>query len=274
MQEDKTNTDNQNSNSAKIDQDLKGDEERESQTPPYITVVIPIHNEESILENAVSALLQNLSSWRPGLAVEIILAENGSRDATFRIARKLERQHQEISALSLDEPNYGAALKAGILKARGKWIICDEIDLCDVGFHSRAVAILEREEADLVIGSKTMVGAHDHRPLPRRLATKVINNMLKIMLGFTGTDTHGLKAFHREKLLSVARRCVVDKDLFASEFVIRAERSRVRIKEIPIEVAEKRPPSVDLVRRVPNVLKNMAVLFYALRIHNNNNKDE
>lgn len=272
MKENNTNTDNQNSDSATTAQGSKGNEENESQSPPCITVVIPVHNEESILENAVSALLQNLSSWRPDLALEIILAENGSRDATYKIARKLEREHQEISALSLDEPNYGAALRAGILKARGKWVICDEIDLCDVGFHSRAVAILERDEAELVVGSKAMKGAHDHRPLPRRLATKVINNMLKIMLGFTGTDTHGLKAFHREKLLSVARRCVVDKDLFASEFVIRAERCGVRIKEIPIEVAEKRPPSVDLVRRVPNVLKNMAVLFYALRIHSN--KDE
>jgi hypothetical protein len=36
--------------------------------------------------------------------------------------------------------------------------------------------------------------------------------------------------------------------------------------EIPVEVAEKRRPSVDLVRRVPNVLKNLATLFYVLRI--------
>lgn len=237
-----------------------------------VSIVIPIYNEEAILENAVESLLENLALRLPNLTFEIILAQNGSRDATPDIARRLEASHDNIRTISINEPNYGAALRRGILESRGKWVICDEIDLCDVDFHSRAAAILERNEADLVVGSKAMDGANDRRPFMRRAATKIINGMLKIMLGFTGTDTHGLKAFDRENLLGTAEKCVVDKDLFASEFVIRAERSGIRVMEIPVEVEEKRPPTVDLVRRVPNVLKNMVLLFYALRIHENNNE--
>ena len=48
--------------------------------------------------------------------------------------------------------------------------------------------------------------------------------MLRIILGFRGTDTHGLKAFRRVALLDTVRACLVDKDVFASEFVIRADR--------------------------------------------------
>jgi len=59
---------------------------------------------------------------------------------------------------------------------------------------------------------------------------------------------------------------LVDKDLFASELVIRAERGGVRMLEIPVRVLEKRPPSIGLSRRVPNVLKNLARLFIAIRI--------
>ena len=49
--------------------------------------------------------------------------------------------------------------------------------------------------------------------------------MLRVALDFRGTDTHGLKAFHRETLLPVVEACVIDRDLFASELVIRAGRA-------------------------------------------------
>jgi hypothetical protein len=91
--------------------------------------------------------------------------------------------------------------------------------------------------------------------------------MLRAALGFRGTDTHGLKAFRRAALLDVARACLVEKDVFASEFVIRADRGGVKIKEIPVRVMEKRPPSINLFKRVPNVLKSMAKLTWAIRIH-------
>ncbi|HET6331963.1 MAG TPA: glycosyltransferase family 2 protein, partial [Polyangiales bacterium] len=81
-----------------------------------------------------------------------------------------------------------------------------------------------------------------------------------------GTDTHGLKAFRRVVLVPVAESCIVDKDLFASEFVIRAERAGVAIKEIPVRIKEKRAPSIHLFRRVPNVLGNLAKLFVAIRL--------
>ena len=64
----------------------------------------------------------------------------------------------------------------------------------------------------------------------------------------------------------IAQACIVDKDLFASEFVIRAERAGISLKEIPVRVIEKRAPSIHLFRRVPNVLKNLAKLVVAIRI--------
>jgi hypothetical protein len=97
----------------------------------------------------------------------------------------------------------------------------------------------------------------------------VINGLLRLSLGFRGTDTHGLKAFRRTALIDVARACIVDKDLFASEFVIRAERAGVRIQEIPVRIKEKRPPSTHLFRRVPNVLNNLVKLVVAIRFKGN-----
>jgi hypothetical protein len=153
-----------------------------------------------------------------------------------------------------------------MLEAKGTYILCDEIDICDVDFQKRALTILEADEADLVIGSKAHKDAQDQRPMMRRAGTYVINTLLRVLLEFKGTDTHGLKAFHRQRLLPVVNRCIVDKDLFASEFVIRAERDSYRVLEIPIVIQEKRPPSINLARRVPHVLKNLAKLTWAIRL--------
>ena len=68
------------------------------------------------------------------------------------------------------------------------------------------------------------------------------------------------------RLLRVARACVVDRDLFASEFVIRAGREEISVREIPVSIAEKRPPSIDLARRVPAVMKGLGRLFVAIRL--------
>lgn len=231
---------------------------------PRVSIVIPVYSEEAILQSAVIDLIDRLTEF--DWPYELILAENGSTDRTVELAVALAERFPQVRTFSYGEPNYGAALKQGILEARGEFVLCDEIDLCDTDFYRRALALLETNQADLVVGSKVMQGASDQRPLTRRVGTHVINGMLRVALGFRGTDTHGLKAFRRAALIEVARSCLVDKDLFASEFVIRAERGGVRVREIPVRVLEKRVPSIHLFRRVPNVMKNLAKLFVAIRI--------
>jgi glycosyltransferase involved in cell wall biosynthesis len=238
-------------------------------TDPRISIVIPVYNEQGILHAAIVDVRDRLEPF--GWSYEIILAENGSKDETVRIGQELAAKYSDpktgqVKIISMGEPNYGKALKQGILMARGELVICDEIDLCDTEFHRRAIDILESGEADLVVGSKLAMGAEDDRPMWRHAASIAYSGMLRIILGFRGTDTHGLKAFRRLALLDTVRACLVDKDVFASEFVIRADRGGIKIKEVPVRVIEKRPPSINLFKRVPNVLKSVAKLTYAIRI--------
>jgi len=231
---------------------------------PRVSIIIPIYNEEAMLHSAVVDLIDRLEEF--DWPYELVLAENGSRDATVEIAEGLAERFPQVTTFSLGEPNYGKALRRGILEATGEFVICDEIDLCDTDFHRRAMDVLETNRANLVVGSKLIAGASDERPLARHAASLIMNGLLRVTLGFTGTDTHGLKAFRRAPLVETARSCLVDKDLFASEFVIRAERGGISIKEIPVRVLEKRPPSIGLVKRVPRVLKDLGRLIVAIRI--------
>lgn len=231
---------------------------------PHVTIVIPVYNEEGLLETAVVSLREALRE-RFDWPYEIILAENGSGDATLPIARRLAEKFDDVRYISLEEANYGRALKRGILESRGHYVICDEIDLCDVDFYHRALERLDFGY-ELVIGSKLASGSEDKRPLYRHLGSQAYNGLLRLLVGFHGSDTHGLKAFHRDRLLEVVADCLVEKDVFASEFIIRAERRQVRIDEIPVRVVEKRAPSISVVRRIPGVLKGLAKLSLAVRI--------
>ena len=235
-----------------------------SEKAPEISIVIPVYNEAAIVQSAAEELVRALDEQ--GLDYELILAENGSSDSTPQIVDGLASRLPRLRALHVGEPNYGRALKEGILSARGTYVISDEIDLCDLDFYRRALPLLRSGEAEMVVGSKAARGARDERPLLRRAGTKVINGVLRLSLGFRGTDTHGLKAFRRDALLPVARACLVDKDMFASELVIRAGRMGRRVVEVPVVVHEKRKPTINLVRRVPNVIKNIGKLVYAIRI--------
>lgn len=231
---------------------------------PQVSIVIPVYNEEAIVEQAAKELVAGLDSR--GWDYEIIFAENGSRDRTQEILEQMTKANSRLKWFHSDRPNYGVALKAGIELARGEIVVCDEIDLCDLKFYDSVVPPLLRGEADLIIGSKAAKGASDRRPLIRRAATRVHNGLLRVTLGFKGTDTHGLKAFRRQRLMPVIRRCVVDMDVFASEFVVRAWRENLDVREIPIQLEEKRQPSIHLFKRVPNVLKNVARLVYVIRV--------
>ena len=232
---------------------------------PHLSIVVPVYNEETIIESAARELVAGLDERH--IDFEIIFAENGSRDRTPELLEGLSKREPRIRWFHSETPNYGSALKRGILEARGELVVCDEIDLCDLVFYDAALPMLESREADLVVGSKAARGASDQRPLVRRAATRVHNALLRATLGFQGTDTHGLKAFRRDRLVPIVHQCLVDMDVFASELVVRAWRDdRLKVQEIPIQLQEKRQPSIHLFKRVPNVLKNVGRLVYVIRI--------
>ena len=181
------------------------------------------------------------------------LARTGRIEIGHELAAKYDDPADgQVKIISMGEPNYGKALKQGILLARGDLVICDEIDLCDTDFHQRAMEILE-----------TGAGRPGHRQQARRrrgrraapLPPRRQHGVLHAPQGHARLpwDRHarpqGLPP--RRRCSTSVRACLVEKDVFASEFVIRADRGRDRDREIPVRIIEKRPPSINLFKRVP-----------------------
>jgi GT2 family glycosyltransferase len=228
---------------------------------PTLSVVIPVHNEAAYLPGALPRLRAELDAL--GEPYEVILAENGSTDGTDRVAAGLAAADPErLRVLSLPEPNYGAAMRAGFRAATGRWMVNFDIDYFSGDFLRTA---LDRAgTADLVLASKRAPGADDRRSRLRRLGTGGFNLLLRLLFRSRVTDTHGMKMVGRpvvEEIVPLVRSTL---DLFDTELVIRAERAGYCIAEVPALVEEQRDARSAFLGRVPRTLVGLVRIRWQL----------
>jgi glycosyltransferase involved in cell wall biosynthesis len=222
----------------------------------FFSIVVPIHNEADFLQSAVADLRAELATVSAN--PEIYLVENGSTDETLSIAQRLAKGQEGLVVLTLPQPDYGAAIRAGLLAASGDWVVTFDLDYYSGRFIDQLREV--RDRADVVIASKRAPGSEDHRSLVRRSGTRVFNVLVRTMLGTHVSDTHGIKAFARVVIDELADRVISTKDLFDTELVVRAERSGFRIVEVPVTVQEQREARSSYVRRVPRALAGLVQL--------------
>ncbi len=223
---------------------------------------MPCHNEEGYLEAAVGGVVDGLRTR--GGAFEVILVENGSSDSTLSLAKQLSNCYPEIRSESLPYPDYGAALKAGFERAQGDIVANFDVDLVDMDFLDKALALMADPSVAAVVGSKRAEGAADRRSSGRRFVTGVFSVTLRHGFGLSVSDTHGLKTLRRQLLAPAVAASRFGKDIFDTELLIRAERAGLQIAEIPVSVDEVRPARTPIARRIPRTLAGLAALRIAL----------
>ncbi len=228
-----------------------------------LTIIIPAYNEAEILANTTQSILDELSkAWTGG--VEIIICENGSQDDTLSIAHSLANHWSQVAVESLPAANYGNALRHGIQCANGEVIVIFNADFWDIPFLM--VAMSKIEDFDVIIGSKNLDRDSDRRAWNRRWITMSFNSLLKILFGYPGSDTHGIKAIRAGAARELVRECQTSGELFDTELVLRAHQKGLRILEIPVQVSELRPSRYGLLKRVPKTLRDLWILYYYLKI--------
>jgi glycosyltransferase involved in cell wall biosynthesis len=228
-----------------------------------LSIVMPAHNEEGYLDSAVTSVVQGLRDR--GAAFEVVIAENGSTDSTIDAAKALAEAFPEVTTVQLADADYGKALKQGFLAAKGDIVVNFDVDLVDLGFLDRALDLLSDTDVTIVIGSKRGPGADDQRRLARKLITTVFSAVLRLGFGLKVSDTHGLKAMRHAPLLRLVDECRFGGDIFDTELILRAERSGLAVREVPVVVSEVRPPRTPIARRIPRTLVGLIRLRLALR---------
>jgi 2-polyprenyl-3-methyl-5-hydroxy-6-metoxy-1,4-benzoquinol methylase len=226
---------------------------------PDLTILLPIYNEETILEKSVCDLLQGLNARLEAGSYELLLCENGSTDDTLQIANRMALAYPALRVVHLPTANYGQALRHGIFTAHGRKIIIFNADFWDL--HFLDMALIELDKHDFIVGSKNILGARDRRPIHRRMITFGFNLLLRILFGFKGTDTHGIKAMRTAMVKRLASQCVTNREIFDTELVLRAQKSGLSITEIAVMVDEKRPTRYGMLKRIPKTLADLIALI-------------
>jgi glycosyltransferase involved in cell wall biosynthesis len=225
-------------------------------------VVLPAHNEEAILATTVAEVTDGLRAR--ALDFEVLIVENGSTDATAALADELAATHPEVRSLTNPAPDYGLALRRGLLEAQGDVVVNFDVDYYDLDFFDRAVAVI-RDGAAIVVGTKRGVGAEDTRGLARRLVTAGFSTVLRRGFGLKASDTHGMKALARGTVAPIAERCRLGTDLFDTELVLRTERAGLVVAELPVRVEERRPARSPIARRILRTVVGLRRLRLSLR---------
>lgn len=167
---------------------------------PVLSIVIPALNEEeaigSTIERALAAR-ERIVAESPAAGVEILVVNDGSTDRTEEIARR----YPEVTVIGFDRNRgYGAAIKMGFSIARGEWVgFLDADGTCDPAFFANLCRAIERERADVALGSR--MGPGSEMPLVRTVGNTVFALLLGVLSRQRIQDTaSGMRVIRRSVL--------------------------------------------------------------------------
>ena len=202
-----------------------------------VSIVMPCLNEEETLATCIQKAQDTLEKL--GIQGEVVVADNGSTDTSVAIAEHLGARvvHQRLRG-------YGAAYLAGIAAAEGQYIVIgDSDDTYDFTDLERFITPL-RDGCNFVIGNRfkgeilrgAMPGLH------RYIGNPILTGILNVLFRSGVSDAHcGMRSFTREAYQQMELQTTGME--FASEMVIKAIKTDLKIKEIPITYSPRKGES-------------------------------
>ncbi|SDO37276.1 GtrA-like protein [Nakamurella panacisegetis] len=223
-----------------------------------LDVVIPVYNEQGDLARAVSRLHTYLSTSLP-YSFRITIADNASTDGTPAIADELCEFYEEVEVLHLAEKGRGRALKAAWAQSDAKVLAYMDVDLStDLAALLPLIAPLLSGHSDLAIGSRLARGSRVVRGPKREFISRSYNQILRRTLSAHFSDAQcGFKAIRSDVAKQLLPLVQDNGWFFDTEMLVLAERSGLRIHEVPVDWVDDPNSSVDIVATAMTDLKGV-----------------
>lgn len=215
-----------------------------------LVYVLPVHNEEKVLEANVARVVAHLDRYPDA---EVFLVENGSKDASWALAEALEKASGAVPVRAFQEPNAGIgyAYHRGLLEALARfgptpdrWAILTAADLPFAFTDLDAATVhLERATSRMLMGSKAHPDSAANMGPKRRLMSFVYRSARRAVLGMRVGDSQG-SIFVRLDLAGAIVPKITSRNFFYStELCHYAERLGERIIELPVVLEEEKRAS-------------------------------
>jgi glycosyltransferase involved in cell wall biosynthesis len=224
-----------------------------------ILVIVPAYNEEESLPGVIRDLREHLPT------ADVLVVNDGSRDATALIARKR-------GVMVLDLPfnlGIGGAMQAGYLYAeRNAYDIAVQFD--GDGQHLAAevkklIEPLAANQADIIVGSRFLTAGRYRAPVFRKLGIGIFSFVLSRILGTIVTDTtSGFRAANRRVIEFFAH--TYPDDYPEVEALVLLHKAGLRTAEVPITMRERTGgrSSITPIRSIYYMTKVLMAIFIDL----------
>ncbi|MFL6218741.1 MAG: glycosyltransferase [Actinomycetes bacterium] len=231
---------------------------------PLVEIVVPVHNEQQVLEASVERLHEYLVSSFP-FAFRITVADNASSDGTWLLARRLAERLPDVRAVHVAQKGRGRALRQVWEASDADVVAYMDVDL-STGLEALLplVAPLLSGHSDLAIGTRLANGAAVVRGPKRELVSRCYNLLLRTAMRARFTDAQcGFKA-GRTGVVQALLPVVEDQAwFFDTELLLAAQRGGLRIHEVPVDWVDDPDSRVDIVRTAIEDLRGVARLAAA-----------
>jgi putative flippase GtrA len=226
---------------------------------PVLDVVVPVYNEQVALAGSVRRLHRYLNEHFP-YSARITIADNASVDETPRIAAELADTLPGVRVVRLEQKGRGRALNAVWSASDATVLAYMDVDLStDLAALGPLVAPLISGHSDVAIGTRLNRASRVVRGPKREFISRCYNLILKTTLAAHFSDAQcGFKAIRSE----VAQQLLPHVDdtgwFFDTELLVLAERSGLRIHEVPVDWVDDPDSRVDIVATATADLKGVA----------------
>lgn len=233
-----------------------------------LSLVMPAYNEGvRIFKN-----LQIAAAQVTPLAeqIEVIAVNDGSSDDTWQEMCRAARYDTRIRVINCaSNEGKGNALRLGTGEAEGDYIaFCDsDLDLAPAQLD-RFIEIMQKENADAVIGSKMHPDSHVDYPWIRRVYSYGYYFLLRVLFHLDIKDTQtGLKLFKAQTIQPVMRQVLVKRYAFDIEVLALIGRRKGRIVSAPIDLVFQRGGEGRINwRDIFYMIWDTLAVFYRLKI--------
>ncbi|MFJ5699386.1 glycosyltransferase [Arthrobacter sp. NPDC093139] len=223
-----------------------------------LEIVVPVFNEEAALENSIKRLAEYLTNEMPS-TWKITIADNASTDRTPVIAARLSEQLPHVDYRRLEAKGRGYALRDAWGASEAKVLAYLDVDLStDLAALPPLVAPLLSGHSDISIGTRLGQSSRVSRGPKREFISRSYNFLLRrtMQVGFSDAQC-GFKAIRAD----VARRLLPHVEdngwFFDTELLIIAERSGLRIHEIPVDWVDDPDSRVDIKQTALDDIRGM-----------------
>lgn len=220
---------------------------RESGTP-VLDVVVPVYNEQAALAASIHRLHRYLQVAVP-FPARITIADNASIDDTPRIAAELAAELDDVRVVRLEEKGRGRALHRVWSESDAAVLVYMDVDLStDLAAIGPLVAPLISGHSDLAIGTRLARGARVTRGPKREIISRCYNLILKSTLSAHFSDAQcGFKAIRADVAARLLPHVEDTGWFFDTELLVLAERSGLRIHEVPVDWVDDPDSRVDII---------------------------